>query len=114
MTAGRMREKLNFQKRSSSDDGYGNDQAGDFETAFTAAAELVPLKGTEAVMASRLSGVQPFVVRIYSNSQSRSVGASWRAVDTRDPNRIFNITAVANMDQKNRMLDIMVTQGVAT
>lgn len=114
MSAGKLRERLHFQRRAEGEDGYGNPQSGEFETVFTDAAELLPLKGSEPVIAARLTGVQPYIVRVYSNGNTRIVGPSWRAVDARNPERIFNITAAANIDQKNRMIDFMATQGVAT
>ncbi|MDR7147152.1 head-tail adaptor protein [Rhizobium sp. BE258] len=109
-----MREKLNFQQRSLVDDGYGNEQAGDFATVFSAAAELIPLKGGEPVLAARLTGTQPFIIRIRSCVAARVVTTAWRAVDARNPSRIFNLTAAANVDQKNAYIDLMATQGVAT
>lgn len=112
--AGRQREKLLFQVRANVDDGYGNTQSGDWETQFTSAAELIPLKGGEPVIAARLTGVQPYIIRIRGSSQSRSVTTAWRAVDARNQSRIFNIRSIANTDQKNAWLDIMAEDGVAT
>ncbi|MBB6224564.1 head-tail adaptor protein [Rhizobium leguminosarum] len=112
--AGRLREKMFFQRRQLLDDGFGNEQAGDWETIFTSAAGLTPLKGSEPVIASRLSGVQPFVLRIRSCRAARDVTTAWRAVDVRNQSRIFNITSVANFDEKNAYLDMMAVQGVAT
>ncbi|MDO3431187.1 head-tail adaptor protein [Rhizobium sp. CBN3] len=114
MPAGNLRERLHFQTRAIVDDGFGNEQSGDWETVFTAAAELRPLKGSEPVIASRLSGVQPFVIQIRSCIEARVVTTAWRAVDARNPSRIFNITSAANFDEKNRYIDMMATQGVAT
>lgn len=112
--AGRMREKLNFQRRSEVDDGYGNPQSGDFQTVFTDAAQIIPLKGSEPVIASRLTGVQPYIVRIRGSVAARAVTTAWRAVDARNPSRIFNIRSGANYDMKNAWLDFMADDGVAT
>lgn len=114
MPAGKLREKLHFQRRAIVDDGFGNEQSGDWETVFTTAAELKPLKGSEPVIASRLSGVQPFIIQIRSCRDARDATTAWRAVDARNPARIFNITSVANFDEKNAYLDLMAVQGVAT
>ncbi|QKK18646.1 head-tail adaptor protein [Rhizobium indicum] len=111
--AGKLREKLLFQRRAIVDDGFGN-ESGDWETEFTAAAELIPLKGGEPVMAARLSGVQPFIIKIRGCNAARSVTPAWRAVDARNPARLFNITAAVDPDNKNAWIDIMATQGVAT
>ena len=113
-SAGRLREKVWLQVRDKVNDGYGNVESGDWETQFTAAARLTPLRGSEAVMASRLSGVQPYILGIRSGRQAREVTTAWRAVDARNPKRIFNIRSVANYDEKNAWLDLMVDDGVAT
>lgn len=112
--SGLLRSKLNFQRRDSIDDGYGNEQAGEFATMFTAAAELIPLKGSEPVLAARLTGVQPYVIRIRSCVAARQVDTSWRAVDARDATRVFNITAIVDPTNKNAWLELMATRGVAT
>ena len=112
--AGRQRDKLLFQRRLSYDDGYGNEQSGDFATMFSAAAELIPLRGSEPVLAARLTGVQPFIIRIRSCIAAREVDMAWRIVDARNPARIFNITASVDPDNKNAWIEIMATQGVAT
>lgn len=113
MSAGKRRQLVLMQERGEVDDGYGN-EIGGWITKFESPAELIPLKGSEPVIASRLSGVQPYVVRIPSCTAAREVTSAWRIVDKRDPRRIFNITSIADMDQKNRMLDIMATQGEAS
>lgn len=112
--AGKLREKLLFQRRALVDDEMGNEQAGDWETVFTASARLIPLKGSEPVMASRLSGVQPFILQIRSCSAARDVNPAWRAVDARNLSRVFNIKSAANFDEKNAYVDMMAVQGVAT
>jgi hypothetical protein len=86
----------------------------DFQTVFTDAAEFIPLRGGEAVMGSRLSGIQPYIVRVRSSIASRAVGADWQIVDARS-GVVYAITAPpTNQDQKNAWLDIMVTQGRAS
>jgi head-tail adaptor len=103
-----------FQRRPSYDDGFGNEQSGDFATMFSAAAELIPLKGGETVTAARLTGTQPFILRIRSCFAAREVDTAWRVVDARNPTRIFNITAAVDPSNKNAWIEIMATQGVAT
>jgi hypothetical protein len=113
-SAGAMRQKVSFQRRSVIDDNLGNELAGPFETVFTDAAEFIPLRGGEQVMGSRLSGIQPFIVRVRSSIQTRAVGADWQIVDVRS-GVVYAITAPpTNQDQKNAWLDIMATQGRAS
>lgn len=111
---GRMREKLHFQKRGEGEDEYGNPQSKDFATVFTEPAELVPLRGGEGVLASRLTGTQPYIVRIHSHQAAREITPAWRAVDARNDKRVFNIRTVTNPDQKNGWLELLVDDGVAT
>lgn len=113
-SAGRMRDKLHFQKRTMVDDGMGNEVAGDFTTVFTDVAELVPLRGSEPVQAARLTGVQPYLVRIRSYPASREITPAWRAVDARNDKRVLNIRTVTNPDQKSTWLELLVDDGVAT
>jgi head-tail adaptor len=113
MSAGKRRQIILMQKRGKVDDGFGNEISGPFATVFETTAELTPMKGSEPVIAARLTGTQPYVVRIPSCAAAREVSTAWRIVDKRDPRRVFNVTSVADMDQKNRTIDIMATQGEA-
>lgn len=112
--AGSLRDRLHFQQRLVGQDGFGNERPGEWQTMFTAAAELIPLRGTETVMAARLAGMQPYVIRIRSSTQSRLVDTSWRIVDARRPERIFNITAIVDPDNRRAWLDLTATEGGAT
>lgn len=113
-SAGRMHQRLHFQKREAIDDGAGNEVSGPYETVFTSAAELIPLRGGEPVQAARLVGVQPYTVRIRSCAAAREVTTAWRIVDARNASRVMNIRTVTNPDQKNAWLDLLVDDGVAT
>lgn len=113
-SAGRQREKLHFQRRAIVDDGMGNEVSGDFATVFTDFAELVPMRGSEPVQAARLTGVQPYIVRIRSYAASREVTPAWRALDARNDKRVLNIRTVTNPDQKSAWLELLVDDGVAT
>lgn len=112
--SGALRVKLHFQVRPLVDDGMGNEQAGDFSTVFTDYAELIPLRGGEPVQAARLTGVQPYIVRVRSHTASREITPSWRAIDARNPKRVLNIRAVSDPDQTNAWLEMVTDDGVAT
>lgn len=113
-SSGALRVKLHFQMRPLVDDGRGNEQAGDFATVFSDYAELIPLRGGEPVQAARLTGVQPYIVRLRSHTASREVTPSWRALDARNPKRVLNIRSVSDPDQTNAWLEMMADDGVAT
>lgn len=112
--AGELNERLAFQKRvASADDGYGN-REGSWQEQFRCAAKVQPLRGSEAVIAQRLAGVQPVIITIRSCVAARLVGPFWRAVDTRDSSRVFNIKAGANFDERNEFITMMAESGVPT
>lgn len=110
-TAGRLRERVHFQSRDVIDDGYGNTR-GEWVTRFTVAAGLKPLRGGEQVMASRLQGVQPYVLTVRQSSQTAQVASDWRVVDARGASRVFAVTAPpTDPDGLRQWLDILVKQG---
>lgn len=111
MTAGNLRSKLHFQRRTVSDDGFGTTVTGDFETIFTEPAEVTPRMGSEPVLASRLQGIQPYTIRIRSSDRTREITAVWRAVDARSGAIYAIVSPPANIDQKNAYLDMLATVG---
>ena len=114
---GALRERLHFQKRGEVDDGWGNPipGSGDFETQFTVFASMRPRTGGEEVTAARLSGRQPYVVRVRGSAVLRGVTTAWRLVDARNSNRIFAITSpLADPDGKNQWLEFIATEGEAS
>jgi head-tail adaptor len=114
MPAGKLRSRLEFQKREVSDDGYGTPSTGDFATVFEDAAEIIPRMGSEPVLSARLQGLQPVTIRVRSSTQTRFVDATWRARDKRT-GTIYAITSpAADPEQKNRMLDMLATTGGQT
>lgn len=112
--SGALRVKLHFQVRPLVDDGMGNEQSGPWETVFTDYAELIPLRGREPVQAARLTGVQPYIVRVRSHTASREITPSWRVLDARNPKRVLNIRSSADPDQTNAWLEMVADDGVAT
>lgn len=110
--AGDLNRRLTFTCRAAKDDGYGNVQSGEFEPAFSLSAAVVPLKGGEQVIASRLAGMQPVVIKVRWCRQSRLIGSGWQAVDARS-GETFDITSAADMDGKRMFIDILATSGLA-
>jgi head-tail adaptor len=113
MAAGRLRERLSFQKRTEVDDGFGNVVSGPFETQFTVSARVQPRMGSEPIIAQRLQGVQPVTITVRSSSDTRQITSAWRAVDARDASRIYNIrTAVPT--EKGDFVEMLADDGPAT
>jgi SPP1 family predicted phage head-tail adaptor len=120
MSAGELRERVIFQSRTPAEDGDG---AGNFEGAwqerFRCAARLTPLKGSETVIASRLAGNQPLIIKVRSSAQCREVTTDWRILNARlrdvkgDPTA-YNIRSFMNTDEKREYIDFLCDSGVAT
>lgn len=112
---GALRHKMAFQKRGDGNDGFGNSVpgTGPFETEFSTWAALRPLRGSEAVMADRLSGRQPYVLTVRYSTHTAGVTPAWRIVDAN--NRVYAITSpLADPDGKRQWLEGIVTEGVAS
>lgn len=108
--AGSLSERITFQNRGEVDDGYGNPVTGAWADQFMEPARLAPRTGSESVIAARLTGVQPFTLTVRSSSRTRDVTPAWRAVNTRT-GKTYNIKAIANPDERNAYLDMLVVEG---
>ena len=111
MRAGKLDRKMTFQSPFETEDGLGGREDG-WTDAFTVRAGYTRLRGTEAVMAARLEGRQPTVIRVRASADTRRIDTDWRAIDTRS-GEIFNIRSVIETDDR-RWIDITGESGVAT
>lgn len=116
--SGQLRHRIAFDCRSTIDDGAGNTE-GDFEQQFVVAAGLQARFGGEAVMASRLSGSQPFTITVRQSSDTKRVTTDWRARDVRsdpDPAKqtIYNIRSIVDPDDRRAWFEMLSETGVAT
>jgi hypothetical protein len=103
-----MKDTLLLQRRSTDDNG---DRLGDWQTVARARAEITWLRGGEAVMQSRLQGVQPAILRVYRTPTTRQVDGSWRAVNARDAAQVFAIESkTPNRDDPN-CFDLLAKTG---
>lgn len=107
---GELRRRIAFHVRQAIPDNRGNYE-GAWEEKFRAYAKVTPLKGGEEVLGARLSGVQPVIIRVRYSSSTKFVQPHWKAIDTRS-GAVYNVTSVANLDEKNIYLDFMATTGV--
>lgn len=119
MAAGRLDRRLTFEAPKEISNGAGNFVDG-FEPQFTVAASVLPLRGGEDVMASRLQGVQPAIVTIRNSTQARRITSAWRSVDPRagmnehgKPNLVFQVKEPPRVSDDRSMLEMLVTSGVA-
>lgn len=75
--SGQLYERVAFDERALVSDGEGNVE-GDFVQAFECRAGFTYLRGTEVVIAARLEGKQPIVVRVRRNSKTVQIEADWQ------------------------------------
>jgi len=113
MTAGEMRERVAFDRRTTVDDGYGNPVTGPFVEQFVVDARISPLKGGEAVMADRLTGRQPVIIKVRWSAATAQIHPGWQARDVRKGTP-FNVTDIANRDEKKIYFDVLAVAGEAT
>lgn len=111
MGAGKFRDLLAFEVRQPIDDGYGNEISGPFAEQFRDNAELASLRGSETVMASRLSGKQPFLATVRCHTNTLRVTTDWRAVNVRTGTVYAITTAVVR--PKRDAIDMTLVDGVA-
>lgn len=116
-------ERVAFDSREVIQDGRGNVQ-GDFVEQFQRYAGYTFMRGGETVIASRLEGRQPVVVRVRRDSHTSLVGSDWRIRDLRKgewigvgsdaywAGTILAIHSVIETEDR-RFLDIMAETGVA-
>lgn len=112
-SAGDRRSRVSFQQRAEIDDGAGNKKGAWIALCGPYWAKLRPLGGKEEVLAQKVTGTNPFELTVMSTRQTRRVTTACRAVDARDPSRVFNITAIANPDQRNIDLVMILVAGPA-
>lgn len=120
--AGQLYERVAWDERQAASDGYGNVQ-GAFVEQFQTRAGFVYLRGSESVIAARLEGRQPIVVRVRASSQTRRIAPDWRMRDARDgqwtgggepvwTGPVYAVRSIAATPDR-KWLDIVVVRGVA-
>lgn len=121
-TAAALYEHVAWDSRAAADDGYGN-TVGSFDEQFACRARFTWLRGGEGVIAGRIEGRQPIVVRVRASIASRQITTDWRMRDLRkgawaDSSEtqwngpVYAVRSVAETEDR-RWIDVMVEGGVA-
>jgi hypothetical protein len=121
-SAGQLYHRVAFDERQLISDGEGNVE-GEFAQVFECRAGYTFLRGGEAVIAARLEGRQPIVVRVRSSSETRLIRPNWRMRDLNDGSwqdsgetvwsgPIYAVRSIAATPDR-MWLDVMVEAGVA-
>lgn len=117
MSSGELRERCRFERRDEgTNDGAGNviyDWRFLCETWARIRPRMVGGSAAEAVLAGRLAGRSPWMLRVRYSSDTIGIVPSDRAIriSTGDA---FNIKSVLNLDEKRRYVDMDAELGVAT
>lgn len=113
-SAGSLKAKVRFESRTETADAYGNVE-GAWAAQFTRRAEIKPLQGGEAVMASRLEGRQPALIIVRRDSQTKTITTDWRAVEIMldATEQAYNIRSAEDMERDGRFVTILAERGVA-
>lgn len=104
----RLDKRVAFDDRQQVDDGHGN-FTGAFVEVFTCWGAFTYLRETESVIAARLEGRQPLVVRVRATDQTEKVDHDWRM---RHGSDVYAVRSVIPSEDR-RWIDIMVERGVA-
>jgi SPP1 family predicted phage head-tail adaptor len=105
--AGLLDKKISIQRESRTPDGAGGYLLSWVDFA-SARAYIKPLSGREAVQAER---IQASVTHRFAMRYKAGILPSDRIVYA---GRVFNIRAVINVEERNRWLEIVADEGVAT
>ena len=108
---GALYERVAWDVRSVVDDGYGNEVSGDWSEQFRTRAGFTFLRGSEAVIAARLEGRQPVIVRVRASSKTRQITTDWRMRDART-GEVYAVRSVIETEDR-AFLDVTVEAGVA-
>lgn len=111
--AGTMRDRLRFEVRPvDTPDDYGNPVTGEFAAQFTRYVEIKPMRGGEDVLAARLTGTQPILIRARYDTQTARITPDWRAVDVRT-GTVYAIRTAVDMDRRRTWIEMMAIAGEA-
>lgn len=110
-SAGQLTERVAWNARgAATGPDYGNTE-GDFAEQFQTRAGFTFLRGSEAVIAARLQGRQPVVVRVRATPQTRLIEPDWQMRDVRTGD-LYAVRSVAPTADR-KWLDVLVERGVA-
>lgn len=111
--SGDLHGLYSFQKRGDGNDGLGGifPGQGPFAEVFKSAGRLVPLTGSETIIAGRLEGRQPYRLTIRSHAAARTIDASWHIVDVRTGKGYYVKSPISDADMHNQWLDMLVQEG---
>ncbi|SLN36604.1 Phage head-tail joining protein [Aquimixticola soesokkakensis] len=110
MTAGRMRDRVAFERQSKGEDEYGN-PAQDWAPMFTVWADVLETRGREKVAAGVIEASNTATVRIRTSTQARTIAAADRAIFRGAAWNI--ISPPIELGRDRSLLELLCERGVA-
>lgn len=111
MTApGLMRERLRFERREGTPDGFGN-VTNAWVEQVTRAARVRPIRSRELEVAGAIKGVRTYEIVVRQEAATLALTSDMRAVDVRS-GVIYALTGPpANLDQHDKYLTVPARVG---
>lgn len=110
--AGQLRDAVRFERKLGASN-VGGVVKGDWAVLIERRSVLLlPERGGEAVTAARLAGQSVWTLVCRLDSATKLITADDRAVDVRDPTRVFDIRSSLDLEGRGRWLVMTLEQGV--
>lgn len=83
--------------------------------SFIRSACIKPQYGSEPVQQQRLNGLQPVLIFVHSDSSTRTIDPSWRAVELLNGVEVayYAIKTAADMERKRQHITMQAVMGAA-
>jgi len=107
LSAGQIKDRITLQAHGVFNDGYGNEIFGLWEDKFTVSARVIAARGRETATTQYLHGLNPVDDWVRWLEQTKTNQIEWRAVDVRDPSRVFAILSVTDPKEYRRQLRLL-------
>jgi head-tail adaptor len=113
--AGDLKWRVRFDKQVAVEDPFGGTANNQWQEQFSRAAAIIPMMGGEPVMAQRLTGTQPVLIKVRFDSLTRTIVTSWRAVEMLNgvPVRYYGIKTAEDMERSREFITMMAIAGDA-
>lgn len=107
-TASVRRDHVRLEQRGDITDEFGNVTigGGDYELRAECWARIMPMRGSETVIAARLTGTQPAIITVPINPDTEALMSDWRVVHS-VTGKVYEIKSFANMDEHGAQWEIL-------
>lgn len=112
--AGDLRCRVLFQKMAAGDATYG-DADGAWQDQFTRWARIIQQRGSEEVQAQRLKGVQPAIIIVRYDSETKTITPAWRCIHQVDGVAVatYALKTAVDMEGDRKFWTMQAVAGVA-